>query len=236
MCGRYALATPPELLAELLRIHAVHCKLQPRYNIAPTQPAAVVRLNREGQRELVAMHWGLIPSWARDAAIGSKLINARCESAADKPAFRSAFRRRRCVIPASGFYEWKKLARGKQPYYIERVDGQPLLLAGLWEIWREPASKEPIESCSILTTQANESISTLHNRMPAVLEPEQCDAWLDPSCEDTEQLQATLRPAPEGILKFHPVSTRVNSPRHDDRDLVTEVAPARAEGLFGAEG
>lgn len=233
MCGRYALSTPPQVLAELLRIHSVLCELRPRYNIAPTQDVPVVRQARDGAREMVAMRWGLIPSWAKDASIGSKLINARCESAADKPAFRSAFRRRRCIIPASGFYEWHKTGTTKQPFYVERADRAPLLFAGLWESWSDPVSTARTESCSILTTEASPSISTLHTRMPAVLEPELCDAWLDTTCEDVEPLQRLLRPAPEGVLTFHPVSSRVNSPRHDDASLVQPAPPTSADGLFG---
>lgn len=236
MCGRYALSTPPGILAELLRIHAVHCAISARYNIAPTQEIPVVRQARDGARELVAMRWGLIPSWAKDASIGSKLINARCESAAEKPAFRSAFRTRRCIVPASGFYEWKKEGSSKQPHYIERADGAPILMAGLWESWPDPASGERVESCTILTTEANEAISTLHNRMPAVLEPEQCDTWLDASCEEPARLAEILRPAAEGVLSFHPVSPRVNSVRNDDASLIERAAPPRRDvqaGLFG---
>lgn len=184
------------------------------------------------------MHWGLIPSWARNASIGSKLINAQCESASDKPTFRSAFRHRRCVIPASGFYEWKKEAQRKQPYYIERADGEPLLLAGLWEIWRDPDSTAPLESCSILTTQANQAMSTLHNRIPAVLEPEQCDAWLDLSCEDAEQLRATVQPAPEGFLEVllrqparEQLTTRRSGPGEGSR-AVTRRRPVWPGGMI----
>jgi putative SOS response-associated peptidase YedK len=239
MCGRYALSTPPEVLAELLRIHSIHLALLPRYNIAPTQDVPVVRQGRGGAREMVPMRWGLIPSWAKDASIGSKLINARSESAADKPAFRSAFRRRRCVIPASGFYEWKKAGGAKQPHYIERADGAPLLMAGLWESWPDPARGTRVDSCTILTTPANEALSALHNRMPAVLEPEECDAWLEESSDDPEKLRQSLRPAAERVLTFYPVSARVNSPHHDDPSLLDCVSPPASDappGLFGEAG
>src|SRR5690606_1994253 len=139
--------------------------LLPRYNIAPTQLVPVIRSDSSGQRELVDLHWGLIPSWAKDRSIASRMINARSETVDEKPAFRRAFKRRRCVVPADGFYEWKKLSKRKQPYFVHRVDGAPMLLAGLWEKWTDGETGEHVESCTILTTEPNEMLAELHNRM-----------------------------------------------------------------------
>ncbi|TVQ55544.1 MAG: SOS response-associated peptidase, partial [Phycisphaerales bacterium] len=199
MCGRYSLTTSAEALAQLFRA-AINFELRRRYNIAPTQVAPVARaLDGDRQREVVGMQWGLVPSWAKDPSIGSRMINARSETAAEKPSFRSAFKRRRCLVPASGFYEWKKLDPGKkssakQPFYIYRADEQPLVMAGLWESWNDPESEKPLETYSILTTEANEQLRDLHDRMPVILEPEQFDAWLDPEQADAETLQSLLKP------------------------------------------
>ena len=234
MCGRYALTTPAEVLAQLFRA-AIDFELRTRYNIAPTQMAPVVRSRSEGSsgahREIAALRWGLVPSWAKDASIGSRLINARGETAAEKPAFRSAFKRRRCLVPASGFFEWKKVesARGgrakKRPFYIYRADEQPLVMAGLWESWTDPESGKPIETYAILTTDANDQLRDLHDRMPVILEPEQFDVWLDPEPDDDPgPRQSLLKPAADGVLAMYPVSTRVNSSRHDEASLIEPVS------------
>jgi putative SOS response-associated peptidase YedK len=238
MCGRYALTTSAEVLAQLFRA-AINFELHYRYNIAPTQIAPVARAIGAGdnQREVVGMQWGLIPSWAKDPSIGSRMINARSETAAEKPSFRSAFKRRRCLVPASGFYEWKKLTNdrfgkggraAKQPFYIYRADEQPLVMAGLWESWTDPESNKSLETYSILTTDANDQLRDLHDRMPAILEPEQFDAWIDPEREDAASLQSLLKPAADGVLAMHPVSTRVNSPKHDEPSLVEPNQSDRA--------
>jgi putative SOS response-associated peptidase YedK len=208
-------------------------ELPPRYNIAPTQPVAAVRLATppsppcEGgaggvpARELALLRWGLIPAWADDLKIGYRLINARSETAATKPAFRSAFRQRRCLIPADGFYEWQKLGKEKQPFYIHRRDGQPLAFAGLWEHWHG-AEQDRIESCTILTTTANDLLQSLHDRMPVVLSPKDYARWLDPKTpkDDLEQL---LKPAPLEVLTSYPVSRWVNDVKHDDAKCVEAV-------------
>lgn len=213
MCGRFTLRTPA---ADLVRIFELlrSDELQPRYNIAPTQPVAIIRETPKG-RELSLVHWGLIPSWSKDPSIGSRMINARAESVASKPSFRSAFRRRRCLIPADGFYEWRKVsAKAKQPYLIGRADWRPFAFAGLWEHWTGPDGGE-IESCTIITTEANELLQPLHDRMPVILEPEEYADWLDPAINDAERLQPLLDPYPPDLMALYPVSTTVNNPRNE---------------------
>jgi putative SOS response-associated peptidase YedK len=182
------------------------------------------RAGGNGKRELLAMHWGLIPHWAMDGSIGSRLINARSESADTTPAFRGAFRHSRCVIPASGFYEWKKLSPSvKQPVYITAKDGSPLVFAGLCESWTDPDTGDNVDSCTILTTVANALLKPVHDRMPVVLDEKAWNTWLDPKVKDAEELKSLLKPAPAKRLAMHPVSRRVNSPRNDDASLIEPV-------------
>jgi putative SOS response-associated peptidase YedK len=194
-----------------------------RYNIAPTQEVAAVRMEPDsGQRELGLLHWGLIPSWAKDKKIASKLINARAETVAEKPSFRSAFTKRRCLILADGFYEWQKLEGGKkQPHYIHRQDDMPFAFAGLWESWN--GEGEAVESCTIITTSANEVMQPLHDRMPVILSGKDYDLWLDPAFKDKAALQELLKPCPVDWLEAYPVSTRVNSPKHDEAACLERV-------------
>lgn len=214
MCGRFALAADPAQLAELLALSEPPA-LPPRHNIAPTQAVAAVRAG-EGGRELAMLRWGLIPGWAKDPAIGAKMINARAETAHEKPAFRAAFRRRRCLIPADGFYEWRRVEDGKQPYFIGMADGGPFAFAGLWESWQGPDGAA-VETCTILTTDANELLRPLHERMPVILPPADHRLWLDPAVTDaTPELRGLLRPYPVAAMTAYPVSRRVNSPRNDD--------------------
>ena len=198
--------------------------LKPRYNIAPTQLAPVVRTTAEGKRELVELRWGLIPSWATDPSIGSRLINARSETAAVKPAFRAAMRQRRCLIPADGFYEWQKLGRIKQPIFVHRSDDAPFAFAGLWELWID-AEKQPLETFTILTTAANEQLRPLHERMPIILRPESFSKWLDTATTDPEDLESVLRHPPQDLV-LQPVGTHVNSVVHDDPSC---IAPAHIQ-------
>lgn len=192
----------------------------PRYNISPTQQVAVIRKIQEG-RALSLMKWGLIPAWSKDPKKGPPLINARSESIATKPSFRDAFRKRRCLIPADGFYEWKALdAKTKQPYHIRFEDGRPFAFAGLWEHWGE--GENAIDSCTIITTEANEHMRTLHERMPVILQPEDYERWLDPNQKSTSALEALLVPFEPEPLTFHAVSTLVNSPRNDAPACLTE--------------
>ena len=215
MCGRFTLTHPDQDLALQFDLPEIP-DLQPRYNIAPTQPVAAVRVAPESAvRELALLHWGLIPFWAKDPKIGSRMINARSETAAEKPAFRAAFRRRRCLVVADGFYEWQKLNGGKQPFYIRLHDGKPFAFAGLWEHWEGPDGAV-IESCTLLTTEPNDVIRPLHNRMPVILQARDYDLWLDAEVQQAEQLQPLLGPYLPGDMEAYPVSRWVNSPPNDD--------------------
>ena len=218
MCGRYALTSPPEVIAQRFDLLWVP-DISAHYNIAPTQMVPVVRETGQG-RELVLLKWGLIPSWAKDSTIGVKLINARAETVADKPAFRSAYRHRHCLIPADAFYEWKPIAGRKQPYCIRMADQGPFGMAGLWEHWVNP-SGEPVESCTIITTDANTLVGELHNRMPVILAPDDYAAWLDASNPNAQQL---LRPFPSEHLMAYPVTVRVNSVKNDDAECIAPLA------------
>lgn len=224
MCGRFTLSVSAEDLARLFALAPSQVPpLLPRYNIAPTQPVVVVRTDRAGDREAVFMRWGLIPSWARDPAIGGRMINARSETAAEKPAFRAAIRRRRCLVPADGFYEWRAEGRIKQPYYIHPAEGVLLAIAGLWERWLAPDGGD-IETCTLLTTAANEAVAALHDRMPVILAPQDFSRWLDPAVTDPAAIADLLRPVAPDRLTWQPVSTRVNRVGEDDADLLRSVA------------
>ncbi|MCP4246580.1 MAG: SOS response-associated peptidase [bacterium] len=215
MCGRYTLATPDPELQTFLDLDAPP-QLEPRYNIAPTQPVPVLRLTATvATKRIELLRWGLIPSWAKDPAIGSRMINARSETAAEKPSFRAALRRRRCLLPADGFYEWQRTGKAKQPYYLRLLHGSPFALAGLWEQWHSPDGSL-VETCTILTTGPNELVRPLHNRMPVLLCPDDFDLWLDPDLTDPARIQPLLRPCPPDQMIAQPVTTHVNSPRNDD--------------------
>ena len=197
--------------------------LFPRYNMAPTQEAAVVRVEKPGEpRRLGMLRWGLIPYWAKEASIGNRMINARSESVAEKPAYRFSFRKQRCLIPADGFYEWKKEGKAKQPYFIHRKDGRPLAFAGLWSRWKDP-EKGPTDTFTILTTSANELVRPLHDRMPVILDPKDFGLWLDPSLEDREKLEPLLAPFDPGQMETFPVSRTVNSPAYDAKDCIAPL-------------
>ena len=222
MCSRFLLHASVDVLQRAFGF-AERPNLRPCYNIAPTQTVPVVRRKDDGGRELALVRWGLIPSWAKDASIGGRLINARAETVAEKPAFRGAFRRRRALVPADGFYEWQKRegSRLKQPLLIRRRDGQPFAFAGLWERWRGPEGE--VETCTILTTEANAVLGPIHDRMPVILDPACYDRWLDPAQPRAEEL---LRPCPDEWLEAFPVSTRVNNVRNDAAELITPMNPA----------
>jgi len=191
------------------------------YNAAPTQRLPVFRIHAERGPELVRLRWGLIPSWAKDAAIGARMINARGETVAEKPAFRAAFRRRRCLVPMKGFYEWKKTASGKLPHYIYLKNADIFASAGLYEYWPGRDGAEPVESYTIITTEANDMMAKLHDRMPVILAEKDHAAWLDPKNEGKGTLQALLKPYPPGEMLAYPVSTRVNNPKNDDQELLS---------------
>lgn len=228
MCGRFALMTPTEQLAMMFDVPETAVATLPpsipRYNIAPTQPVVAIRLDEHGERDLTFFHWGLIPSWSKDIQIGSRMINARSETVTEKPSFRTAFKRRRCLIPADGFYEWQKQADGKQPMFIRPSDEaeRPFALAGLWEFWSDPEGGT-IQSCTILTTTPNELMAPIHNRMPVIVEPEDFDLWLHPE-PDPEQGLHLLRPYPAAKMVAYPVSTLVNNPRNDNPECIQPIA------------
>lgn len=203
--------------------------LAPRYNIAPSQSVPVVRFEAERDcRVLVAHRWGLIPSWAKDSKIGYRMINARSETAASKPAFRKPFRERRCLVVADGFYEWARAGTAKQPWYFRLRSGESFAFAGLWDRWVSTETGEVVDSCTILTTSANDLVRPVHERMPVILPPERYDLWLDPEVEDTSMLEPLLAPYPAREMAAHPVSTRVNNPRNDEPAC---VEPVEAEGV-----
>jgi putative SOS response-associated peptidase YedK len=220
MCGRYTLSAPGDDVAALFDLDGAPL-LPERYNIAPTQEAVVVRqAGLEGGRRLDFLRWGLIPLWAKEASIGNKLINARGETVAEKPAFKSSFRKKRCLVPTSGFYEWKAEGKVKQPFFIHRKDGKPFAFAGLWSSWKDRESGETIETFNLITTSPNEVLQPIHDRMPVILAPEDFQVWLDPKVEDTERLQALIKPAPPEPFEAYPVSRAVNSPMSDRADLI----------------
>jgi len=220
MCGRFTSSAPGDIVAQTFGLSDVPV-LVPRYNLAPTQDVPVIR-RRDGTSKLDLLRWGLIPAWAKDATIGSRLINARAETAAEKPAFRAAFGQRRCIIVATGFYEWARTRGGKQPWLIRFRDGRPFALAGLWEAWH--GRDGILETCTIITTEPNAVVAPLHDRMPVILAPEAVPGWLDPATQDPGVLRRWLVPFPADDLTSHPVSPRVNNPGNDDPSLVAAVA------------
>ncbi|MBI3183427.1 MAG: SOS response-associated peptidase [Myxococcales bacterium] len=219
MCGRYTLKTPASDLQAELELDEAPAKLRQRYNIAPTQDAAIVP-NGE-HRRLEAARWGLLPHWAKDARIGNKMINARAETVAEKPAYREALKRRRCLVPADGFFEWKQGPLGKSPLHVRRRDGRPFAFAGLFESWRGPEGE--VRSFTIITSSANPLVSTFHQRMPVILAREDFDLWLSPEPVEPARLLPLLRPYPHDDLEVYEVSRLVNSPSNDVPEC---IAPA----------
>jgi putative SOS response-associated peptidase YedK len=214
MCGRFTLKTNPRKLAEEFLLGETPV-WEPRFNIAPTQDVAAVRLSAPGgKREFVRLRWGLVPAWATDVSIGNRMINGQAETATEKPAFRSAIKARRCLVLADGFYEWAKVPGGKQPYYFQMRDGRSFAFAGLWERWEKGG--EPLETCTLLTTSANKVVGQFHERMPLILEPADYDLWLDTSQKSAQSIQPLLRPLRDDALEAYPVSRLVNSPTNED--------------------
>ena len=216
MCGRYAVTTAPEAMRALFR-YPEQPNFPPRHNVAPTQPVAIVRM-AEGSREFALVRWGLIPAWVKDPRGFSLLINARGESVLDKPAFRNAMKRRRCLFPADGFYEWKRDGNRKQPWFVRLKSGQPMAFAGLWETWSGPNGEE-LETAAIVTTTASRSIAHIHDRMPVIVAPEAFDFWLDPNV-DARTAAAVIAPAPDAALEAYEVSSAVNRTANDSPDLL----------------
>jgi len=220
MCGRYTLRTPVDTLAERFKIDDTPSSIAASYNVAPTQGVATVLVD-DGKRKLEMLHWGLIPSWADDPSIGNKMINARAETVAEKRSFRKAFRNHRCLVLADGFYEWQKTGNGKQPYYIHMEDDSPFAFAGLWESWKNGSE---VRSATIITTDANDVVAPIHNRMPVILHPEDYDLWLDPDFDEKEPLTTLLKPYPAEAMEAYPVSRRVNSPSNNEPNVIESVA------------
>ncbi len=237
MCGRYTLSSPADLVADLFGLSEIP-DLAPRYNIAPTQEVPVVRVleevgaGAEGEkkagRRLDLLRWGLVPYWAKDPGIGNKMINARSETIAEKPAYRQSFKKRRCLVVTDGFYEWKKEGGGKQPYRIRRRDRMPFAFAGLWDRWVDRSGEQggekpaPLDSFTIVTTAAAPEIAEVHNRMPVIVEPGDYDLWLDPAGGDRERLAAILRPN-AGALEVYAVSKMVNNPANESPKNIEPV-------------
>ena len=222
MCGRFTLFEADKILSKEFGVSGIPT-LSPRYNIAPSQPVTAVRATFTGSgRELALLRWGLIPSWSKDPAIGNRLINARAETASEKPSFRNAFRRHRCLIPASGFYEWRRQELGKQPYFVRMRDERLFSFAGLWDRWESP-DKGVIETCTILTTVANAVLAPIHDRMPVILPPREYDRWLDPALRDPDALAPLLVPFPPEEMLAFPVSPRVNTPTVDDEKCISPL-------------
>ena len=213
MCSRYNLTSPPEAVRALFG-YRNRPNFPPRYNIAPTQPVAIVRVGADRERELALVRWGLIPGWVKDPGAFSTLINARAETALEKPSFRSAMTYRRCLVPADGFYEWTGPKGDKQPHHIRPKDGGPMALAGLWEHWMGAEGSE-MESMAILTVAANDVVGAVHNRMPVILAPELFDQWLDHDETRPGEAAALLEPAADSLLEVIPVSRALNNPRND---------------------
>jgi putative SOS response-associated peptidase YedK len=220
MCGRYMLTTPVDALRQMF-LFSERPNLAPRYNIAPTQEVPIVRRTRDGMgRELIMVRWGLVPYWADDPKIGNRLINARRESVARTAAFREAYQRRRCLVPADGFFEWQKDGKARQPLLVRRRDQAPFAFAGLWERWPQPGAGV-LRSCTIITCPANELVAPVHDRMPVILAPEDYERWLDLSGADGREL---LKPYPAAELEAFPVNPRVNSPQYDDPECIAPLA------------
>jgi putative SOS response-associated peptidase YedK len=224
MCGRYSQRQSAKIIAQAFQVDEVPT-LEPRYNIAPTQSVpTVLQTSASTNRQLKMLHWGLIPSWAKDSKMGAKLINARAETVAEKPAFRSALRQRRCLVLADGFYEWQQQEqkKQKQPFYFRLSEERPFAFAGLWEHWEGEDGQE-IESCTLLTTEANELMQPIHNRMPVILDPKDYDLWLDLEVKKPELLQPLLHPYRSEEMTAYPVSKVVNKPSNDSAECIERV-------------
>ena len=215
MCGRYTLSTPADLLADLMEVSSP-IELATSYNIAPTQEAPIIRTAESpvSGRTLSLLRWGLVPFWAKDPAIGNRMINARAETVAEKPSFRASFRKRRCIVPADGFYEWQKTRGGKQPYFFCMKNRQPFGMAGLWDRW-DKGDGPPLETFTILTTQPNELVARAHHRMPVILNRENLGLWLDPAADIETTSESLWEPYPHVEMDGFPVSTFVNNPAND---------------------
>jgi putative SOS response-associated peptidase YedK len=233
MCGRFVASSPTTALAEVFEVDEVKApELEARYNVAPTDQVYAVAATK-GSRQLGTFKWGLVPSWAKDPSVGSRMINLRAESVSEKASFRRTLGKRRCIIPADGFYEWKDMGKGrkKQPFFICSTSGEPLALAGLWEVWkdRDDQDAEWLRTCTIITTDPNRLLEPIHDRMPVILAPEVWDTWLDEENHDTDALAALLVPAPDDLLELYPVSTAVSSVKNDGPELILPLEGHEAD-------
>ncbi|MBX6321377.1 MAG: SOS response-associated peptidase [Rhodospirillaceae bacterium] len=235
MCGRYSITTAPEALRRLFRFLNPVPNLPPRYNLAPTQDAPVVRLDRQGRRELGLLRWGLVPYWSKGPKHGYSMINARAETVAAKASFRGALERRRCLVPADGFFEWRREGRRRQPHYITLKSGQPFAFAGLWDRWKGPEG-ERVESFTIIVTDANAAVAPIHDRMPVILEGAAADLWLEAEEGRLQEAMALLKPIAAEALAVRAVSPRVNSVENDGPECIAPIAepPAEAPAERGA--
>jgi len=235
MCGRYAFFAPRALIERAFGL-ADAPEVEPRYNIAPTQFVPIVRIERDGRRVLRMVRWGLVPWWAREESVGNPMINARCESLSRNSAFRDAFEERRCLVPASGFYEWARKGGVRIPHYLARSDGEPFALAGLWARWRpRDADTPPLESCTIITTQANALVAPIHDRMPVILPAQAYEEWLDPR-RRSDAVAHWLRPAEPAGYAARIVTRAVNDARSEGADLIEPASPGEPPDLFGDRG
>jgi putative SOS response-associated peptidase YedK len=226
MCGRYLITSPPEALRALLA-YFEQPNFPPRYNVAPTQPVPIVRL-WEGKRQFALVRWGLLPSWVKDPRAFSLLINARSDTAADKPAFRYAMIRRRCLFPADGFYEWKSDGKARKPYAVLPAQSGPIAFAGLWESWIGPNGEE-VETAAILTTDANHTLRHIHSRMPVVVDPKDFEMWLDCASVPVREASTLLRPAPEDFFEAYEVSPAINRHANDSPEVLMPAQDAPVE-------
>ncbi len=218
MCGRFTRSSPVNTFAKLFNAYGID-DIAPSYNVAPSQNILITRNTSDGTRELAMLHWSLVPFWSKGPDPKYPMINARADSAATKPAYREPFKRRRCLIAADGFYEWKKVAKTKQPYFIQLRGGQPFAFAGLWDHW-EVEGQAPIDSCTIITCDANPMAAEIHDRMPVILPPKAYHAWMDPNVTRSDTLTELLKPYPDLLMEMWPVGRGVNSPRNDSAELI----------------
>lgn len=236
MCGRFVSSTPPDELARLFGAQPpAESLLDPSWNVAPTNDVWAV-LETGGVRRVEPLHWGLVPFWAKDPGIGNRMINARAETLAERNAYKQAFKRRRCIVPADGFYEWRKVegAKRKQPYFIHGTHGRPLAFAGLWEVWRSKEDPDvELHSCTIVTGEPNATVAPVHDRMPVILPEQAWDTWLDPDEQDLELLGKLLVPARPEVVALHPVSTEVNNVRNKSPQLIDPIELDEAEAEPG---
>ena len=224
MCGRFAQKIPFEALQQNFNIRTIDSDIIPNYNVAPTQEILVI-IKHDNENTLEKFHWGLVPFWAKDTSIGSRMINARAETVSQKPSFRNAFKKRRCLIPADGFYEWKGEKGHKQPYYVSTPSDKLFAFAGLWESWTNKESDEEsvYKSCTIITTAASDSIREIHHRMPVILDPDFYEKWLNVEIQDPKELESVLQDGIIHDVKYYPVSTFVNSVKNNDPDCIKPI-------------